>query len=69
MGGSELGSLDFGQYLYGMFFAGAFIMGGYGVVAGINAIKGIKVPLAIATALVGYLWWSGENINIFASFF
>ena len=52
--------LDFGGYLYGMFFAGAFIMGVYGIFAGIHAIKGIKVPLAIAGMMACYLWWSGE---------
>lgn len=60
MGASEFINLDFGGYLYGMFFAGAFMMAGYGIVVGVKSVKGIGVPLAIVSAMVGYFWWHGD---------
>jgi hypothetical protein len=53
-------ALDFGGYLYGMFFAGAFMMGSYGIVAAIKSTKGIYPPLVIVSLIVGYLWWNGD---------
>jgi hypothetical protein len=53
-------ALDFGGYLYGMFFAGGFMMGSYGIYAAIKSTKGIYPPLVIVSLIVGYLWWTGD---------
>ena len=60
---TDFNPIDFGSYLAGMFFAGAFIMAGYGIIVGIKSIKGIGPPLAIAGAMGTYLWWSGERLD------
>lgn len=60
MNASEFINLDFGGYLYGMFFACAFIITGYGIVAGVKAVKGIGIPLVIFCSMAGYYWWQGD---------
>jgi hypothetical protein len=60
---NEFMTLDFGGYLYGMFFACAGIMAAYGLMAGIKSVKGIEYPLAILAAMAGYWWWSGESFD------
>jgi hypothetical protein len=68
MNATEYITLDFGGYLYGMFFAGGFMMTCYGIVAGIKSVKGIGIPLAITSAMLGYYWWQGE-FDSFRSYF
>lgn len=65
---SNFNPIDFGRYLGGMFFAGACIMGAYGIAAVVKSIKGIDVPLAIAVAIAGYLWWPGERLDTLQAF-
>lgn len=57
--------MDPGMYLYGMFYAAAFMMAAFGMLSAIRSIKGLTVPLAIAAAIALYGWLTEAS---FASF-
>ena len=69
MDGANFQEIDFAAYLFGMFFSGGFMMAAYGVFAAIKSVKGSEIPVAIVALMLGYLWWSGENINPLTYFF
>jgi hypothetical protein len=61
--GTDFNPFDVGSYLYGMFFAGAFIMGGYAVAAGLTKIHNFKAPIAAVVFTFVYMWWTGESFD------
>ncbi len=61
--GTNFNPFDFGGYLFGMFFACAFIMGGYGLAVGVKKIHAFKAPIAAVVFTFAYMWWTGESFD------